>query len=116
MRTQTQPVFERAREATFLITCLRGLSPPVSEDIHWQALERMARENGVLPLLWHSLQRAGVEMAEAFVAAALESRKAAERLASELDRLLPLFGERGIEVLPLKGPAIALELYGDAAL
>ena len=115
-RVQVQPAFQGASEAALLITCLRGLSPRVPADIDWLALQRMAEENGVLPLLYQSLQRAGAEMPEDFVAAALESRRAAERLASELARLLQRFTERGIEVLPLKGPALALELYGDAAL
>jgi len=37
-------------------------------------------------------------------------------MAAELESLLQLFQEHRIEVLPLKGPALALALYGDVAM
>ena len=76
----------------------------------------MSEENGVLPLVHQSLLASDAEMPDFFTAAAWESRGFAERLASELEGLLQQFAEWAVDVLPLKGPALALALYGDAGL
>jgi len=115
-KAQQQRTFDGANEAAMLITCLRGLPFAVPPDTNWQALAQMAEENGVLPLFYQSLVDTGAQMPESFIAAALQSRKATEKLASELEHLLHRFGEQGLDVLPLKGPALSLELYGDPAL
>jgi hypothetical protein len=103
-------------EAALLIGCLRGLPLVVSPDTDWQALVGMAKENGVLALAHQSLLEMHAEMPEFFTAAARESRSYADMLATELDGLLHQFAERGIDVLPLKGPTLAQALYGDATL
>jgi hypothetical protein len=105
--------FEGANEAALLITSLRDLPIIVPPEIDWQVLRRLAEENGVLALTHKSLVEAGAVIPDFFTAAALESRGFAEKLASELEGLLQSLAERGIEVLPLKGPAMALALYGD---
>jgi hypothetical protein len=38
------------------------------------------------------------------------------RLAQHLTELLDLLGERGLEAMPIKGPALAITAYGDLAL
>ena len=106
--------FAGADEAALLITCFRDMPIVVAHDTDWQTLARMARENGVLPLVHQTLAETGSEMPECFQVAARSSRNAAETLASELELLLQCFAEHGIEVLPLKGPVLALQLYGDA--
>jgi hypothetical protein len=108
--------FEGANEAALLITSLRAVPIVVPHKIDWQTLRRIAEENGVLGLVHQSLLEAGTEMPDFFTAAAQENRASAERLATELEGLLQDFAERGIDVLPLKGPALAAALYGDAAL
>jgi hypothetical protein len=103
-------------ETALLITCLRGLPFHVPGDTDWDALLRLAQGNGVLALLHRSLLEKNTEMPRAFTSAALKARNSAERLAVDLEGLLRRFREPGIEVLPLKGPAMAEALYGDAAL
>ena len=115
-KAQQQRAFDGANEAGLLIASLRGLPFEVPPDTNWQTLGQMAEENGVLPLFYQSLVDTGAQMPESFIATALQSRHATERLASELEHLLHCFAERGLDVLPLKGPALALELYGDPAL
>src|SRR5579862_128567 len=107
---------EGENEAALLITSLRGLPIIIPPEIDWQVLRRLAEENGVLALLHLLLATAGAEIPDFFTAAAMASRSSAERLASELEGVLQGFAERGIEVLPLKGPAMALALYGDATI
>jgi len=103
-------------EAALLITCLRGLPIYVPSDTDWRALQRLAEENGVLLLAYQQLLALGADMPGHFRDAARESRAAAESLGAELEVLLQDFGEHGIEVFPIKGPALALALYNDAAL
>jgi hypothetical protein len=103
-------------EAALLITCLRGLSFTVPNDTNWDTLLRLALNHGVLPIVYKSLLESGVEMPAFFADAARESRISAEDRASELEHLLADFAEQDIEVLPLKGPAMAAALYGDLAL
>ena len=103
-------------EAALLITCLRGLPFNLPDDTNWGALLILAEENGVLLLLDRLLLASGVNIAGSFRDAAQECRAAAESLAAALETLLLDFARQGIEVIPLKGPALALALYGDAAL
>jgi hypothetical protein len=112
--SRQQGAFEFGDEAALLIRCLRSLPLVVLPDTDWLALLRMAEENGVLALVHQSLLEMGTEMPEFFIATARKSRGSAERLATELEALLQSFAEGGIDVLPLKGPALAQELYGNA--
>jgi hypothetical protein len=105
-----------AGETVLLITSLRGLPFLVPRDTDWEALLELAGEHGVLPILHPSLLEKGVEIPDSFTAAVRERREAAETLARELENLLKQFAERGIGVLPLKGPALAAALYGDVAM
>lgn len=105
-----------AGEAALLITCLRELPCDIPEDTNWEILLGLAEQNGVLPLLYRTLLALSADMPGFFRDAARECRTAAELLGAELDSLLLGFVGNGIEVLPLKGPALALALYGDVAL
>jgi Uncharacterised nucleotidyltransferase len=111
---QRHGAFECHDEAALLIRCLRGLPLVVPPDTNWLALSGMAEENGVLAVVHELLLGMGTEMPESFVATAQKSRISAERLVTELEALLRRFAERGIDVLPLKGPALAQVLYGSA--
>ena len=111
-----QQGFQGENEAALLITALRGLPFNVPPEIDWSVLKRIAEENGVLALVHQSLVNAGIEIPDFFEAAAQGSRSSAERFANELEGLLQGFAERSIDVLPLKGPTLALALYGDSAL
>ena len=103
-------------EAALLLTCLCGLPFLVPQDVDWRALLELASAHGVLLLIHQSFLRNGVEMPELFAGAVREHKKNAEKYADELARLLQQFGQRGIEVIPLKGPALAETLYSDATL
>jgi Uncharacterised nucleotidyltransferase len=110
--SESQP----ADEAALLITCLRGLPFIVPQDTDWQALLDLANDNGVLLLVHRSLIETGVDLPDFFKASVRNCREIAERFAAELEGLLQQFAEHRIDVLPLKGPALASALYGDATL
>jgi Uncharacterised nucleotidyltransferase len=103
-------------EAALLITCLRGLPIHVPEDADWNALLSLANENGVLLLVYQQLLASSPDMPDYFRDAARERRIATESLVEELEALLQDLADHGVEALPFKGPALALVLYGDAAL
>jgi hypothetical protein len=105
-----------AEEAALLITCLRELPCDIPEDTNWETLLGLAKQNGVLPLLYRTLLALDANMPGFFRDAARECRAAAESLGAELEALLRGFAGNAIEILPLKGPALALALYGDVAL
>jgi Uncharacterised nucleotidyltransferase len=111
-----QCAHEPADEAALLITCLRGLPYLVPEDMDWKALLDLARENGVLLIVQQSLFAMGADIPDFFQEAAWECRAFAEWLADELEGLLRDLQDLRVEVLPLKGPALSLALYGDVAL
>lgn len=105
-----------AIEITLLILCLRGEVSDIPAEIDWLALQRLAEENGVLLPAHRWLMELGADLPDSFQRAISAARAAAEGLASELEVLLKALQERGIEVIPLKGPALALALYGNAAM
>ncbi len=105
-----------AGEAALLIICLRGLPFCVPPGTDWRALLELAKQNGVLLLVYQRLRALGADMPGFFQEAARESRAGAESLGRELEILLQSLADQGIEALPLKGPALALALYGDEAL
>ncbi len=107
---------EPTGEVVLLITCLHGPLFVVPHDTNWEILLGLANANGVLPLVYQSLHAIGTDMPDFFRDAALECAASARQLATDLEVLLDGLGEQGIEVLPLKGPALALALYGDATL
>jgi hypothetical protein len=110
------PASHPAGEAALLATCLRGDPFAVPADTDWDGLQKLARMHGVLALVQKFMREAGVKTPSSFSHAAQSAREAAAALAAELTVLLRVFAERGIEVLPLKGPPLAQSLYGDVNL
>ncbi len=110
------PLQPFAIEAALLILCLRGVAVDTPAGIDWLAYQRLAEENGVLLPVHQQLKEMSAEMPVSFRRVVSAQRAAAEEMAAELESLLKVFQEHGIEVLPLKGPALALALYDDAAM
>jgi hypothetical protein len=105
---------EYDQEAALLITSLRGAPIDVPGNIDWPRLRDLAVENGVLAIVHESLSEMRADLPGFFASAAGECRRSAEEFAAILEELLHSFAERAIDVLPLKGPALAAVLYGDA--
>lgn len=109
----------------FLVRCLRvflaaeGTPPPGTpiEDVDWDALLKLAAFHRVAPLLHRHLR----EAAPGNMPPGLEAyvRSASSRgllLTGELLRLLKRWEAAGVQAIPFKGPALAVQLFGDPAL
>lgn len=103
-------------EAALLVSLLEADPCIPDRNTNWKALEELARENGVLALVFNALLKAGAEVPDAFAQSAKASKAAAAQIALELRGLLIEFAQQKIDVLPLKGPPLSLAFYGDASL
>jgi Uncharacterised nucleotidyltransferase len=104
---------DRAKDGRIRELLRRGLD--------WEYLRRTALRHGVFPLLVVRLQELGRDLAPREEMARLRDLYAANFrrnlvLTAELLKLLELFQSRGIEAIPLKGPVLAAQAYGDIAL
>jgi hypothetical protein len=89
--------------------------------LQWELIRIRVVREGILPIFFLNLRRLGFPGVPADVRTWLETAYKAnairnEYLAMELARVLKLFDEAGIPVIPLKGVALSQSLYGDASL
>jgi hypothetical protein len=108
------------REFEFLCACVRrfaGRSGPLPDcsDLDWPAVIDLAREHLILPVVARVLDDAGTAPA-GLNASARTIARSNLALAAELLRLLEIFESAGVEAVPIKGPALAEQVYGDVGL
>ena len=89
--------------------------------VDWEAVARMAGAHGLVPILESQLARIGSPAVPREVLEALgDQRRATTRrnllLTAELLRLLEDFERVGVQVVPFKGPILAMTAYGDLGL
>jgi Uncharacterised nucleotidyltransferase len=87
----------------------------------WALMIEMAQPEGVVPLVHATLTAMCADLVPPDVLEALRrgAESAADRnraLADALPRVLHLLGDRGVRALSFKGPELASEAYGNAAL
>jgi hypothetical protein len=107
----------RTRDAATTAELLHLLQP----ELDWKYLTDVADRHSVLPLLLAALEAAN---SAAVPAAVLEKLRQTNRentssnfvLTAELFRLLDLFRAKELEVIPFKGPTLAMRAYGDPGL
>jgi hypothetical protein len=111
-------------EPAYLLSCIRPGSPPAlppSPDLDWAALLDLASQQGVLPLLYQHLTQNVYYQPPEPVFSRLKSAYQANayrnlRLGAKLLWLLDLLAGQGIPALAIKGPALAVQAYGDLSL
>src|SRR4051812_23591803 len=91
-----------------------------SREIDWHKLAAAAEFHGLTPLLCRNLKAAAIAIPHE-IASEIDSWNSATVrqnlfLSAELLRAHSALREHGIEAIPLKGPVLASELYGDLAL
>jgi len=91
------------------------------EERDWEKLLQCAEHHGVAPLLHRRLVEEGgtpipPQFREALERAFRENAVKNLYLTAELLRLLAIFADHGVPVLPYKGPTLAQALYGDVAM
>lgn len=90
-------------------------------DLDWDYLLQTAEEHGVMPLLYQSLSTNFPELVPQPILEKLQrffhlNALRNKFLTNELIKLLELFENNGIAVIPYKGPVLAIYIYGDVAL
>ena len=116
-------------EVVLLLCCARAhdddetrarLAALSQTKIDWDALLRLAQKHRLIPLLYRRLQQIPSvvpaqildRLQNHFYLSAVRNHL----LSEELCRVLKLFAEHAIPVVPYKGPALAASLYGDISL
>lgn len=115
-----------SREHRVLLACARSvlspgtpLDPGVLGGVDAARLAALAARHGMLPLLARFLGSSGVAGAALFGALRsplLEGARTSMALTAELVALVRALEAQGIRALAYKGPALALQAYGDPAL
>ena len=117
-------------EVELLLTCARPrldvaqstrVRDLVSQQFDWDYLLQLADRHGMHPLLhWHLnavCPEAVPEIQREHLRVAFQRVSALNILLThELQKLLALFADNDVEAVPYKGPALALQLYGNVAL
>jgi Uncharacterised nucleotidyltransferase len=119
----------RSEWQLLLACCRRPVSPDVSDRISallvpsldWPYLLAEAEDQGVMPLLAHGLHAFGAGRIPGLWQERLRRLGRAHlfftmALTAELFRLLELIEQAGIQAAVFKGPALAVEAFGDASL
>jgi hypothetical protein len=93
----------------------------LKQGLNWTTLRKTALHHRVLPLLYTELKTIGEdlvpeeEMAKMKTLFIANSRRNL-RLAQRLITILDLLKNHGIKAIPIKGPVLAMQAYGDLAL
>jgi hypothetical protein len=93
----------------------------LQKDCDWAYLLQVADRHRVLPLLFHNLNAICPKMVPQAVLTQLRNHFQANALRSmfmtqELLKVVDLFQEGNIPVIPFKGPVLAISAYGNLAL
>jgi hypothetical protein len=93
----------------------------LQQDIDWAYLIQTAGSHGVIPLLYQSLSTTSPEAVPKAILSQLRNyfHTNAQRnlfMTGELLKLLNLFEQHEIRVIPFKGPVLAASVYGNLAL
>jgi hypothetical protein len=93
----------------------------LQKELDWPAVLQIAEFNKVQPLLYQRLKTLGQGHVPAEVMSFMQQIYQANarrtlRLALKLLHLQDLFNSQGIECIPFKGPAFAIQAYGDLFL
>ncbi|MFL5542422.1 MAG: nucleotidyltransferase family protein [Longimicrobiaceae bacterium] len=116
----------RTAELTLLLACARlTLSPDeaarvrqTASTVDWSAMLALARRHRLIPFLHRHLKDAPLPRAAARELLALQREEVnrALRMASVLRRRLDALAAAGVEALAYKGPALAMQAYGELGM
>ena len=115
-------------EAQILVACAKepycgqtsAIAAAVARGIDWERLTRLALWHAMGPLTYRALSR-NAEMVPATTLAVLRDqfRSNSARnlyLAHELTRIMRVLDRQGLPAIALKGPTLAIALYGDLVM
>lgn len=99
---------------------LPDASPKISID-EWRELLNALRSHWIIPLLYYKIGNSPPEfhppgeISDQMRTAFLLSRVQSLKMENQLNKIVNNFNRKGIEVIVLKGPALALSIYPDPA-
>jgi Uncharacterised nucleotidyltransferase len=112
-----------SRECEFLVAAVRRFfhpeePPPDPSGLDWRELMRLSSAHAVTPMLYRGLESVPIPQpaADSLRAAFERNTRWNLTLSAELCRLAESFEEHAIDFVPLKGPALSQQLYGDLSL
>jgi Uncharacterised nucleotidyltransferase len=112
-------------EASLIVSCCRQFLGTQSSQrlsdavrgINWDTAISLADVHSVMPILYSTLKQEGqIEVPEALYACFQANIWNNLTLAGELLRLINLLEAQGVAAIPLKGPMLAVQVYGDLGL
>ncbi|MHC1688632.1 MAG: nucleotidyltransferase family protein [Methanothrix sp.] len=97
------------------------LEARLAQGPDWDSLLRLANRHGVMPLLYRSIskncpQAVPQEWLRRLMLQYMQNAARNMKMTGELLRILDALKEAGIKAVPLKGPVLAQQVYGDVAL
>ena len=113
------------RDAAIRVLCRCAETAPDASDLResvaavrdWDALIDLAVHHGVIGLAARTLANLDGALPSGAARRFEEQRRSLQRrglaAAAETVRLLRVLGDAGVEALPLKGPSLAAQAYGD---
>ena len=120
---------EISKEDKILLLCARTQKTPkikseinklINKDIDWECLIQRASYNKLMPLLYWNLKEFQEEVPENVFKSLKESYHANAKknllMLGELLKLLNLFEEHKLNVIPYKGPLLAIYAYKNLTL
>jgi hypothetical protein len=101
---------------------LEGIKDILRNPLNWEEVLQSAFWHGIAPLVYHKLK--GIQESHFMPQEVMDKLKGAYQgnlarnmyLYAELKRILDAFSEKGVEVIVLKGAALAKTVYGDIGL
>jgi hypothetical protein len=93
----------------------------LEHGVDWSYIKQTAIQHGIVPLLYKRLKENMVDIVPPDKIRSLRQlfmENAANnlRMTQELIRVLDLLADAGIEAMPFKGPALAVQAYGDLSM
>jgi hypothetical protein len=112
-----------SRECEFLVAAVRRFFHPEDplpdpSGLDWSELMRLSTAHAVTPMLYRALRSIPIPQHadESFRSAFEANTRRNLALSAELCRLAELFEEHAIAFVPLKGPVLSQQLYGDLSM
>lgn len=122
--------FDRTPEMNLLLACARTQLRPIDVEriercghgpLDWQVFQQLVFRHRIAPLVWQSLGRIDslpipYDTQEALREEVDRNTLYALMQAEELVQLLQRFEHAGIRIMPIKGPVLAMQAFGNLGL
>lgn len=123
MTEKIMDCYQLSPELTLMLSlALRENSPYIPEDLDWEKFDTLVTKNRIEPLVAEGIKKLSLETVQKnatfqkLLATQNHYTLLCMRQIQTLVMIIKTFAENGIRALSLKGPILAMELYGNPAL